>query len=262
MQEGQALSLHLMRKSDKLTVCFQPLASNAADAAGDKLTPLVITGTPAELEEGFTTAICTPLEERFGMLANLEEFSKSTQKARPKVNGKAAETETPGVERATIVPAKKSKRDEQAETAEKQVKTGNLPGAYAIYKKLYEQDKTDTCAENRMRELWTQMSEKTMFPEAATAAEAPNARPVIPEVMALQGGYMEQAEPPQPEVSGAEEDMFAQILNTGRIEGPAAAAEKEAKAGIVPPVFDPSQYEKFIQYQEFLNTQQALGIVQ
>jgi PRTRC genetic system protein E len=168
MQQGQALSLHLMRKGEKLVVCFQPLASDASDAAGSNLTPLVVTGTPAELEEGFMAAICSPLQERFGMLANLEEFKQSTQKAQPKAPAKTAEAGTLSVEPASnAAPAKKSKREEQVEAAEKMAKSGNLPGAYGIYKKLYEQDKADTKAGNRMHELWAQMSQKTMFPRSS-----------------------------------------------------------------------------------------------
>lgn len=254
MQDGQALSLHLIRKDGKLSVCFQPLASNAPEAPGSTLTPLVVTGTPSELEEGFIAAICTPLEDRFGMLANLEEFQKSTQKAQPKTKDKAEGTGTVSVESATNAAPKKSKRDEQAETAEKMAASGNLPGAYGIYKKLYEQDKSDTKSGNRMHELWAQMSQKTMFPQEAE--EQPNRQPAaIPSQ-----GVEEIVPPPQPGVSETEEDMFAQILHAGRVEepvqeaGPAAVAA-EVKAAPVPPGFDPARYEEFLRYQEFLKTQ-------
>lgn len=264
MQEGQSLSLHLIRKGDKLVVCFQPLASNAPEAPGSNLTPLVITATPSELEEGFITAIRTPLEERFGLLSNLEEFKKSTQKAQPRAKDKTEVAGTVSVEPASNALPKKSKREEQAESAEKMARSGNLPGAYGIYKKLYEQDKSDTRAGNRMHELWAKMSQKTMFPQETE--EQPNRQPVIPaagqpQAVTSQGGdVITPIAPLQPEVNDAEEDMFAQILYAGRIEepvqeaGPAAEAE-DVKAAPIPPGFDPARYEEFLRYQEFLKTQ-------
>lgn len=248
MQEGQALILHLIRKDGKLAVCFQPLTSNAPDAPGSNLTPLVITGTPAELEEGFIAAICTPLQERFGMLSNLEEFKKSTQKAQPKADAKEAGTVS--VESAATLAPKKTKKEEQMETAEKMAKSGNLPGAYGIYKKLYEQDRSDTKAGNRMHELWAQMSQKTMFPvePAVTAAteEAPVPQPAVPPVTRIP-----EAMPPQPAAGEAEEDMFARFLNPGKEEEPAP----------VPPGFDSARYAEFLRYQEFMKTLPAPATV-
>lgn len=243
MQEGQVLSLHLMRKGGKLVVCFQPLSSNGADARGSKLTPLVITAAPGELDAGFLTAICSPLEERFGMLTNLEEFSKSTQKAQPGNNGKSGETlkAEPAVNAA---PAKKSRRDEQVEEAERLASLKNLPGAYGIYKKLCEQDKTDSRAAARMHELWAQMSQKTIFPEEP-AAETPPA--VVP-------SPLPETEPqaPVPENHMPPEDMFAQLISSASPGEPAAPDM---------PDFDRQQYQAFLQYREFLKAQPVPEII-
>jgi PRTRC genetic system protein E len=262
MQDGQSLSLHLIRRGDKLVVSFQPLASNGADAPGSKLTPLVATAIPGELDAGFITAIRTPLEERFGLVANLEEFQKSTQKAQPKATTNG--TGTVSVEPATNTTAKKSKKEEQMEAAEKLAKAGNLPGAYGIYKKLYEQDKTDTKVGNRMHELWAQMSQKPLFPveTVQAVAEVPEAQPAVAEPPKIQPVIAPAVQEPDTTVAEEEaepEDMFARIISGGRIQEPVAPVPvQEVPAAVdVPPGFDAAQYQKFLQYQEFLKSQGA-----
>lgn len=249
MQDNQALSLNLMRSGAKLVVCFQPLASNTSDATGNNLTPLVITATPAELDAGFITAIRTPLQERFEMLVNLEEFKKSTQKAQSKTGTKDTVTVS-GSSVSTSTAPKKSKKEEQVEEAEKLLKANNLPGAYGIYKKLYEQDKTDVKVGNRMHEIWARMSQKTMFPVENTTVieETPNTQPeIIP---------ITQPEVVVPAEKEPEVDMFAQFLNPAKVENPTLVKE-EIKPSPVPPGVDPEQYQKFLQYQEFMKTQQV-----
>lgn len=254
MQDNQALNLNLMRTGGKLVVCFQPLASGTSDATGNDLTPLVITATPAELDAGFITAIRTPLQERFEMLVNLEEFKKSTQKAQPKAGTKSTVT-VEGGSTATNAAPKKSKKDEQVEEAEKQVKANNLPGAYAIYKKLYEQDKTDARIGNRMHELWAKMSQRTMFPAetAETVEEKPGLQPVGSPVV-------EEPKAPAPETKEPEEDMFAQLLNPVKAEE-STLVKEAAGPNPVPPGVDPEEYRKFLEYQEFVKTQQVAETV-
>lgn len=249
MQNNQALNLNLMRTGDKLVVCFQPLASNTSDATGSNLTPLVITGTPAELDARFISAIRTPLKQRFEMLVNLDEFKKSTQKAQQKASAKNQVSVEEG-SASTNSTSKKSKKDEQIEEAEKLVKANNLPGAYAIYKKLYEQDKTDSKIANRMHELWALMSQKTMFPEEETIVpQIPDTTSVIPPVVDNVETVPVENEEPQ-------EDMFAKLLNPEKV-GESAQVVETVKPVAVPPGVDPEQYQKFLQYQEFMKSQQV-----
>lgn len=248
MQENQVLNLNLMRIGEKLVVCCQPLASNTTDSQGSKLTPLVITATPGELDAGFIAAICTPLGERFDMLTNLEEFKKSTQKAQSKTTSKDEVT----VASSTNTSSKKSKKDEQIEEAEKLYKANNLPGAYGIYKKLYEQDKTDTKIGNRMHELWAIMSQKSIFPtepvvtaEGATTGNQINSMPVAASEPVVTAEHTQSQEPVV--------DMFSQLINPPKVEEPVVPKE-ETKAAI-PSGVDPESYQKFLAYQEFLKTQ-------
>lgn len=250
MQENQVLNLNLMRTGNKLVVCCQPLASGASDAQGSKLTPLVITALPEEIDAGFITAICTPMQERFGMLVNLEEFTKSTQKAQSKTTSKDEVTVTS----TASTTSKKSKKDEQIEEAEKLYKANNLPAAYGIYKKLYELDKTDAKVGNRMHELWAKMSQKPLFPAEPVAA--------LEEATGNQTNQMPiEGNKPDPVASEhvqKEEpviDMFSRLINPGKVEEPVTV--KEEITVPIPPDIDPESYQKFLAYQEFLKTQDA-----
>lgn len=249
MQENQVLNLNLMKIGEKLVVCCQPLASNATDSLGSKLTPLVITATPGELDAGFIAAIYTPLGERFDMLTNLEEFKKSTQKAQPKATSKDEVTVTSTANTSS----KKSKKDEQIEEAEKLYKANNLPAAYGIYKKLYEQDKTDAKIGNRMHELWAIMSQKLIFPAEpmVTAEETTTENQInsIP-IAASEPVITEHTQTQEPVV-----DMFSQLINPPKVEEPVVPRE-ETKASI-PTGVDPESYQKFLAYQEFMKTQGA-----
>lgn len=248
MQEDQVLNLNLMKTGNKLVVCCQPLASGASDAQGSKLTPLVITATPSELDAEFITAICTPLEERFGMLVNLEEFTKSTQKAQSKTTSKDEVTVTS----TANTNSKKSKKDEQIEEAEKLYKANNLPAAYGIYKKLYEQDKADAKIGNRMHEIWGKMSQKPLFPTepATTIEEAKDNQSVASPVDQI------QPEAEKKEVATEQKpviDMFNKIIYPEKVEE--SVIVKEEVTSPIPPEVNPESYKNFLAWQEFMKTQ-------
>lgn len=249
MQENQVLNLNIMRTGEKLVVCCQPLSSSASDAEGSKLTPLVITATPVELDAGFMTAICTPLQERFGMLVNLEEFARSTQKAQAKTASKSEVT----VSAPAGTSSKKSKKDEQIEEAEKLYKANNLPAAFGIYKKLYEQDKTDTKIENRMHEVWGKMSQKKLFPNESetTIEEMKEVQPVAITAIEEVPETTDTAKIIEPKV----EDMFSQLINPAKVEEQVVV--KEEVTAPIPQGVDPESYKKFLAYQEFMKTQGA-----
>jgi len=262
MQDNQVLNLNLMRTGDKLVVCFQPLASNDTGASGSNLSPLVVTATPAELDTGFLATISTPLQERFGMIINLEAFKESTKKAAPKPAAKPEVTVSSGTKNNE----KKSRTEQQVEEAEKQFKAKNLPAAYGIYKKLYEQDKTNTKIGNRMHEIWALMSQKSVFgdspEETATVGVEETtgvvqAPVVIPETVATAVTEHKEEQP---------EDMFAAIINQGKIPVEEVKTEtKVEEAPVVQPVMLPpgmtqEQYAQFLAFQQYQKQMAGAGM--
>src|SRR5688572_11718348 len=73
--------LHLTVSEQDMRVCIIPLIeTNSNDAS--TIQPLTFKKkTPAELDAGFFDSITQPLQETAGLLANLEAYKKSVQKA-------------------------------------------------------------------------------------------------------------------------------------------------------------------------------------
>lgn len=248
MQDKQVLNLNLMRTGDKLVVCFQPLASNESGASGSNLSPLVVTATPTELQAGFITAINSPLQERFGLIVNLEEFRESTKKAAAKPPVKSEVSASGG----TKTSEKKSKTEQLVEEAEKQFKAKNLPGAYGIYKKLYEQDKTNAKIGNRMHEIWALMSQKPIFPmvaeEMVNVETVEATTPVPTPIVVEQPVVAPVTEDKNPE------DLFAKMINQGKIPLEEDTITNELpveQAVMLPPGMSQEQYNQFLAFQQY-----------
>lgn len=273
MQDKQVLNLSLMRAGDKLVASFQPLASNDAGATGCNLSPLVVTALPAELDAGFIQAVTTPLRERYAMLVNLDEFKQSTKNAAPKTK---TDTKS-GAGSVSVIDSapKKSKKDEKIEEAEKLFKMKNLPGAYQIYKKLYEQDKADQKIGTRMHEIWAIMSQGALFGKEPETAVVEEKQPGSVEQAGSQAA-MPVTAPGAAAITGENEeeapvDMFADFINRSRIAveeeiTPVMPVEEKpeveamAQPVMLPPGMTMEDYEKFLAFQQF-QKQDAAAVV-
>ncbi|WP_165045788.1 PRTRC system protein E [Dysgonomonas sp. ZJ709] len=160
MQDGQMLTMNLMKTGDKLVICTLPVTSTNQ---GENLAALTISGLPAELDASFISLIQTPLKERCEVISNLDAFSASTKSAATSKPDKSG-SGTLNVASS----GKMSKTDLLFADAEQKEKKGDLPGALKIYKMLYDQDKTNTKAEKKYTELWAKMSQQPLFPETTT----------------------------------------------------------------------------------------------
>lgn len=99
--DGINLSMTIARAADKLSITVLP-------ATSQKLQPLVATGTPDELAEGFTAAITTPLKEAIGLMTNAEQFKKAAEEAAGAIK-KEAEVKPAPAKKEKPVKAAKSK---------------------------------------------------------------------------------------------------------------------------------------------------------
>lgn len=79
--DNDTLNITIARKGDKMIVSILPKVHKVKDDIQKKITPLVLSGTPDELEEGFIDAISSPIQKVTGLLANAREFEKSVEKA-------------------------------------------------------------------------------------------------------------------------------------------------------------------------------------
>lgn len=81
LQDGQQLQMAIRKSGCNIAVSIMPDNRGVKDKAVDNITPLVMSGTPEDFEEGFKDAL-KPLEQAHGLVSNIKEFEESTEKAK------------------------------------------------------------------------------------------------------------------------------------------------------------------------------------
>ena len=82
--EGCTLSINVAKKGDTLIVGVLPGNPLVKDAAAKNLSPLNVSGTPEELDEGFLAAIEAPISRTTGLLVDMASFEKGEADAKAK----------------------------------------------------------------------------------------------------------------------------------------------------------------------------------
>jgi len=78
LPEGVDLNLTIRKNGGELTVSIIP-KTDAKDEAKNSIIPLVVSGTPEELESGFMNAISKPITKVTGLLIGMSEFEKQSE---------------------------------------------------------------------------------------------------------------------------------------------------------------------------------------
>lgn len=81
LQDGQQLQMAIRKSGDNIAVSILPDNRGVKDKAVENITPLVMSGSPEDFEEGFKDAL-KPLAEAQGLVANIKEFEENTEKAK------------------------------------------------------------------------------------------------------------------------------------------------------------------------------------
>lgn len=81
LQDGQQLQMAIRKSGESIAVSILPDNRGVKDKAVEHITPLVMSGTPEDFEEGFKDAL-KPLEQAQGLVSNIKEFEESTEKAK------------------------------------------------------------------------------------------------------------------------------------------------------------------------------------
>ena len=116
---GTDLSINIRRVNSNLTVAVVPRRSGVKD--GERIVPLILNGTPEELDAGFLQAVGTPVQKAQGILTNLETFEKQAEQAvsQSKVARSAAEKESKEVREKREKMEKLLKKAEDAMTGKR-----------------------------------------------------------------------------------------------------------------------------------------------
>ena len=70
--------------NQKLTVSALFTAAHGGDGAASLIPPMLLIGTAEELDEGFFTAITTPVQQTASLYANMEHYQKQLEAAQAK----------------------------------------------------------------------------------------------------------------------------------------------------------------------------------
>lgn len=116
---GTDLSINIRRVNNNLTVAVVPRRSGVKD--GERIIPLILNGTPEELDAGFLQAVGTPVQKAQGILTNLEAFEKQAEQAasQSKAARSAAEKESKEVREKREKMEKLLKKAEDAMTGKR-----------------------------------------------------------------------------------------------------------------------------------------------
>lgn len=81
LQDGQQVQMAIRKSGDNIAVSILPDNRGVKDKAVENITPLVMSGTPEEFEEGFKDSL-KPLAAAQGLVSNIKEFEENTEKAK------------------------------------------------------------------------------------------------------------------------------------------------------------------------------------
>lgn len=97
LEDGNTANITIAKKGETLSVSVLPGNDLVKDAAKNKITPLNISGTAEELDEGFAAAFA-PIKKAVGLLSDMASFEKSVAEA--EAASKKAEAEKKQAEAA------------------------------------------------------------------------------------------------------------------------------------------------------------------
>ncbi|KAB3948074.1 PRTRC system protein E, partial [Bacteroides uniformis] len=89
---GTDLNINIRKVDNSLSVAVMPRRNNLKEDTRQNMVPLVVNGTPAELDMGFLQTILQPIQKVQGLLANAENFEKQAEKATAQAKSSKAPT--------------------------------------------------------------------------------------------------------------------------------------------------------------------------
>ncbi len=172
LAEGTELGIHIRRVENRLCVAVMPQREKLKDGAAQSIVPLVVSGTPEELDTEFLAQIARPMEKVQGILMNLEAFEKQAEKA-------AAES------KAAQPAAKKETKEERErrEKLEKLLKKADDSAAARQYSNalIWLRQAERLAPAEQLAEIKRKMEEaQRKNDEGSLFASMPEPKPVVP----------------------------------------------------------------------------------
>lgn len=174
---GTDLSINIRRMDGNLSVVVMPRRTNLKDEAGQLIVPLVLNGTPVELDEQFLPSITTPLQKAQGILVNLETFEKQAEQA----TAQSKATKSVNDKESKEAREKREKREKLFKRAEEAFAAGRHSEAITCFKQakvLADADKQREI-EERIQEVQKKSSEGSLFAEAVPQTQPIPQQPAV-----------------------------------------------------------------------------------
>lgn len=84
LSDGATLNITILKKENDLVVSLYPGISGGEVKSQEYMVPLVLKGTPQELDEQFFEEITEPIQHAVTALSNVKAFEESVSKVKPK----------------------------------------------------------------------------------------------------------------------------------------------------------------------------------
>lgn len=291
MTPGIDLTLVIRKTEGQLTVSALPQSKELKDASSNKLVPLLLNGSPQDLDAGFFTAVVQPMQKACGLISNAVEFSRQAEKAAA-AGKSAAESKTSAKTAKSVkeTPEQKAQR-EKKEKYEKALKRAeelfaahDYAEALTQYQqaRLYATEENQKTVDEKIGITKMELSQGSLFEPVAAPAVQPAAHVAQPQAMPLQQPAPQpapqmpaQAAPqqpipaaapgyqPMPSMPGyAQQPMPAGYPQPGTYPGafyPPMQGQPMPSAGMAEPVptFRPDEYAGYPDFPEAMLQQPA-----
>lgn len=171
MTEGVDLTLVIRKKEGQLTVSALPRSNNLKDEAQNHLVPLILTGTPAELDGGFLPTIGRPMQRAAGLVSNMAQFEQQANKAA--ANSKANKEQKDKLSKEDM--QKREKYDKHMKKAEEQIAAKSYPEALTSLQqaRLHATEQTTKTVDEKIAEMKALLAQGSLFDIPATPAPQP-----------------------------------------------------------------------------------------
>lgn len=187
---GTDLSINIRRMDGNLSVVVMPRRTNLKDEAGQLIVPLVLNGTPVELDEQFLPSITTPLQKAQGILVNLETFEKQAEQA----TAQSKATKSVNDKESKEAREKREKREKLFKRAEEAFAAGRHSEAITCFKqaKVFADADKQREIEERIQEVQKKSSEGSLFAEAVPQTQPIPQQPAVSQQQPVNGATNRQ----------------------------------------------------------------------
>lgn len=82
LSDGQQLNITLRKADNDLVASIMPSTSGVKDKAVENISPICLSGSPEDFDEGFVAALKEGLPKATGLVDNIKEYEESVENAR------------------------------------------------------------------------------------------------------------------------------------------------------------------------------------